>query len=115
MFQTKRGDSVVGKYADGSTVIVPYNAKKMEKGLKIWQAIVSIILLSITIGTWIVNLSTKVESQRIRIEYLEGAQRDFNLLFKDKIQSDNQKFDKISDQLTEILVQLQDKENRKAQ
>lgn len=113
MFQTKRGGSLAGKYADGSAIPVPYNIQKMEKGLKIWQAIVSLILLLITVGTWIVNLSTKLESQRIRIEYLEGTQRDINLLIKDKIQSDNQQFDKIHAQLTEILVQLQDKENRK--
>ncbi len=113
MFQAKRGGSMVGKYADGDTVIVPYNTKKMEKGLKIWQAIVSLILLLITIGTCIVNLSTRVESHRIKIEYLEGTQRDINLLIKDKIQSDNEQFGKIHEQLTEILVQLQDKENRK--
>lgn len=113
MVQAKRDNSLVGEYADGNTIIVPYNQKKMEKGLKIWQALVSLILLIITVGTMIVNLSNKVETQKVKIEFLESSQRDMNLLIKDKIQSDNQSFEKIKDQLTEILVQLQEKQNRR--
>jgi hypothetical protein len=113
MFQAKRNRSLVGEYVDGSTVIVPYNSKKMEKGLKIWQALVSLILLIISIGTMIVNLTNKVETQRVKIEFLESTQRDYNLMLKDKVQSDNNRFDKIQDQLTQILVQLQTKQNRK--
>ncbi|HZI69681.1 MAG TPA: hypothetical protein VFD60_00825 [Nitrososphaeraceae archaeon] len=113
MLQTKRGGDMVGKYADGSTVIVPNNTKKMEKGLKIWQALVSLILLIITVGTMVVNLSNKVETLRVKNEFFESSLRDFNLLIKDKTISDNQRFDKIQDQLTQILIQLQEKENRK--
>ena len=113
MFQTKRSSSLVGKYDDGNTDFVPYNSKKMENGLKIWQALVSLILLIITVGTLIVNLSNKVETQRIEIEFLKSTQRDTNIMMKDKIQSDNMEFGKIRDQLTQILVQLQEKQNRK--
>jgi hypothetical protein len=113
MFQTKRAGNLVGEYVDGSTIIVPYNSKKMEKGLKIWQALVSLILLIITCGTMIVNLATKIEAQKVKIEFLESSQKDINLLLRDKIQSDNQEFGKIRDQLTEILVQLQEKQNRR--
>ena len=113
MFQTKRSGNMVGEHVDGSIILVPYNSKKMEKGLKIWQALVSLILLIITVGTMIVNLTNKVETQRIEIEFLKSNQRDANLMMKDKIQSDNNEFAKIRDQLTEILVQLQEKQNRK--
>ena|SRR5438309_10689376 len=112
MFQAKRNGDMVGKYVDGSTVIVP-NQKKMEKGLKIWQAVISLILLTITVGTLVVNQSNKLETYRVRIEFLETTQRDYNIMLKDKVQSDNQRFDKIQDQLTQILVQLQEKQNRK--
>lgn len=113
MFQAKRNRNLVGEYVDGSTIIVPYNSKKMEKGLKIWQALVSLILLIISIGTMIVNLSNKVETQRVEIDFLKGGVRDQSIMMKDKAQSDNQRFDRIQEQLTQILVQLQEKQNRK--
>ena len=114
MLQTERNSSLVGKYVDGSTIIVPNNnKKKMEKGLKIWQAVVSLILLAITVGTLIVNLSNKVENQKVKIEFLESNQTDLKLMLKDKTQSDNGRFDKIQDQLTQILVELQSKQNAK--
>ena len=114
MFQTKRNSSLLGRYADGSTIIIPNNnKKKMEKGLKIWQAVVSLILLAITVGTLIVNLSNKVETQKVKIEFLESNQRDLGLMLKEKVQSDNHRFDKIQEQLTQILVELQTKQNAK--
>lgn len=114
MLQTNGNRSLLGKYADGSTIIISNNIKeKMEKGLKIWQAVVSLILLIITVGTLIVNLSNKVETQKVKIEFLESSQRDLGLMMKEKGQSDNARFDKIQDQLTQILVELQSKQNAK--
>lgn len=114
MLQAKRSNSLVGKYVDGSTIIVPDNfKKKMEKGLKIWQAVVSLILLIITVGTLIVNLSNKVENQKVKIEFLESSQKDLGLMMKEKGLSDNARFDKIQEQLTQILVELQSKQNVK--
>lgn len=112
MLQTGRNSSMVGEYTNGNTIVIP-NTKKMEKGLKIWQAVVSLILLAITVGTLIVNLSNKVETQRVEIEFLKSNQRDLGLMLKEKVQSDNQRFDKIQEQLTQILVELQRKENVK--
>ena len=99
-------------HANGSTIVVP-NTKKMEKGLKIWQAVVSLILLAITVGTLIVNLSNKVETQKVEIDFLKSNQKDLSLMLKEKVQSDNTRFDKIQDQLTQILVELQSKQNAK--
>jgi hypothetical protein len=113
MFQAKRNRDLVGKHVDGSTIIVPYNSKRMEKGLKIWQALVSLILLIITCGTMIVNLTNKVETQRVEIDFLKSGQRDQNIMMKEKGLTDNQRFDKIQDQLTQILLQLQLKQNRR--
>jgi hypothetical protein len=73
----------------------------MEKGLKVWQAIVSFVLLLITVVSLIVNQSNKIETQGLRINYLESAQRDNALLLKE-----------MNGKLTEILIELQNKEDR---
>lgn len=112
MLQTTRNNSLAGKLAHGVSIFVP-NSKKMEKGLKIWQAIVSLVALIITVGTLIFNLASKVETQKVKIEFLESNQRDLGLMLKEKGQSDNTRFDRIQEQLTQILVELQSKQNVK--
>ena len=74
----------------------------MDKYMKAWQGLVSLILLLITIGTAVVSQSNKIETQALRISYLESMQRDQTLQFKE-----------INGRLTEILVALQNKQNKK--
>lgn len=74
----------------------------MDKGLKIWQAVVSFLVLLITIVTLIINQSNKIETQALRINFLESAQRDNALQYKE-----------INQKLTDILVLMQNKEDKK--
>lgn len=76
--------------------------KDMDKGLKIWQAVVSFLVLLITVVTLIVNQSNKIETQALRINYLESSQRDNALHLKE-----------INSKLTDILILLQNKEDKK--
>lgn len=75
---------------------------EMDKGFKIWQGISAFLVLLITVVTLIVNQSNKIETQALRINYLESTQRDNALILKEM----NQK-------LTDILITLQNKEDKK--
>jgi len=85
----------------------------MEKVLKVWQAVLGTIVLMISIGTIIVNLSNTVETQKLRIEFLETDSKDKGLLIKDLNQQQTQQYKEISSKLTDILVKLENKENKK--
>ena len=85
----------------------------MENGLKIWHAVVATFGLLITIITLIVMLSTKIENQRLRIEFLEVVYKDHGLQIKDLNQQQAQQYKEINNKLTDILVNLQNKENKK--
>lgn len=85
----------------------------MEKNLKLWQAIIGLIGLIITVGSLIVNQSNKIETQHLRIEFLESASRDQALQIKDLNTQSAQQFKEINGKLTEILVALQNKQNKK--
>ena len=85
----------------------------MEKGIKIWQAVVATLLLMITIITSIVTQSNKIETQRLRIEFLEAAKKDHDLQIRDLNQQQSQQYKEINTKLTDILVNLQNKENKK--
>lgn len=75
----------------------------MEKGIKVWQAIVSFFLLMITVITLIVNQANKIETQGLRISYLESAQRDNAILLKE-----------MNGKLTEILIKIENKKDKEA-
>ncbi len=74
----------------------------MENNIKIWQAVIATITLLITIGILFVNASNKIETQKLRIEFLESGQRDMMLQYKE-----------INSKLTDILVKLENKENKR--
>lgn len=76
--------------------------QKMENNIKIWQAVIATITLLITIGILFVNASNKIETQKLRIEFLESGQRDMMLQYKE-----------INSKLTDILVKLENKENKR--
>lgn len=84
----------------------------MQEHLKIWQAVVSLIVLIITIGTAIVNQSNKIETNRLRIEFIESTQRDLHLLLKDQNQQNNAQFKEVQTKLTDILIILQNKQDK---
>jgi hypothetical protein len=112
MFQTERIDSNDGgiNHVSGSIINL---YKKMEKVLKVWQAILGLITIVITVGSIIVNQSNKIETQRLRIEFLESDSRDKGLMIKDLNRAQEQQYKEINSKLTDILVSLQNKENKK--
>lgn len=73
----------------------------MDKQLKVWQFVIVVFLAVVSVVTIIVNQSNKIETQGIRITYLESAQRDNSLLLKE-----------MNGKLTEILIKLQNKKDK---
>lgn len=100
------------RIADNGDVIA-VSPIQMEKTLKIWQAVMSLVILVISIGTIIVNQSNKLETQRLRIEYLESSDKDKALNIKDLNLQMNQSYKEINIKLTDIQIMLQNKENKK--
>jgi hypothetical protein len=87
--------------------------QKMENTLKIWHAIMASITFFISIVGAVVVFSNKVENQRLRIEYLESSDKDKALQIKDLNQRQDSQFKEINNKLTDILIMLQNKENKK--
>lgn len=85
----------------GSGIMDNNNNNEMDKGLKIWHAIVSFLVLLITVVTLIVNQSNKIETQALRINYLESTQRDNALILKE-----------INGKLTDILIKIENKKDK---
>lgn len=101
MVQAERihSDGRGNDHVNGSIV---NSIEKMDKTLKIGHAAIAFITLAITLISMIVNQSNKIETQRLRIEFLESGQRDQALQYKE-----------INSKLTDILIKLENKENKK--
>lgn len=111
MVQTKRSSSNSGRSDDDSNDLVNTNTK-MEKTLKIWQFAFGAVVFSITVISLIVNLSNKIETQRLRIEFLESAYRDHGILIRDMVQKNDLQYNDIRNTIADIRVMLQDKMDR---
>lgn len=81
----------------------------MRKPFELWQALIATILLGITITTIIVNQSDRITRDESEILTLEKnndrTDQQFNKV--------NENLDKVNNRLTDILVELQNKQNRK--
>lgn len=77
------------------------NQYVMKKPFELWQAFITTVLLIGSITGAFVNLTNKIERQQIRLEYLESERQDYKNSFKE-----------INSKLTEILVELKNKEDR---
>jgi len=84
----------------------------MEKTVKLWQAILGTITLILTIGTAIVNLTNRVAKQDLQIEQLKSENKDQSLQIKDLTQQLIAEGKETNSKLTDILVTLQNKEDR---
>lgn len=80
----------------------------MRKNVELWQLLLSVALALGAGGSWVLDQSNQIERQAVRIQILEEQQRDNRLLFKD-IQ---QQFKETNAKLTDILIILQNKEDR---
>lgn len=90
--------------------------KEMKKPLEVWHLIAAIA--GVLIAAWgMIYMSTKdaqqsaktVENHEVRISQLESARLESVQTFKDM----NSKMDKLSEQNTQILIILQNKQDRK--
>lgn len=86
---------------------------KMEKGVKIWQAVLGTIVLLISMGSIIFNMASTISSLKSETDRLKGDNADFKLQMKDLNQQINMKYETMNNKLTDILVALQNKENKK--
>ncbi len=85
----------------------------MDKTLKVWQAIMATVLFIISVGSLFFSLYSQVISQRRDIDYLKDADKDKALLIKDLYQQQIQQNKETNAKLTEILIKLETKENKK--
>lgn len=112
MLQTERNDNTGGN-PDNDTGGGPNNFEKMEKGLKVWHAVLTTIITLVTCCSWIFNLNTQVKVQQNEIDMLKSSDRDKTLQIKDLSQQLNEKYEVMNNKLTDVLVILQNKENKK--
>lgn len=85
----------------------------MGDPVKFGQFLIQILLfLAGMTGMWM-TLSQKVETQRVEIDYLKGADKDKATLIKDLYQQQSQQINEINGKLTDILIKLENKENKK--
>lgn len=89
---------------------------KMKKPVEIWQAVIATFFLLVTVVTIIVNQSNRITRDEGIILMLEKN----NDKTDEHFAKTDQQFDKVNDnlekvnsRLTDILVQLQNKQNRK--
>src|ERR1044072_5602342 len=73
----------------------------MEKELKIWHAFLATAAFLITIISTIVVFTTKVETQRVRVDYLESESKDHGLQIKDLNQKQQAQYEQINTKLTD--------------
>lgn len=84
----------------------------MGDPVKFGQFLIQILLfLAGMAGMWM-TLSQKVETQRVEIDYLKGADKDKSILIKDLYQQQAQQINEINKNLTDIRIMLENKANK---
>lgn len=81
----------------------------MKKPLEIWQAVIATILFLITVSTIIIDQSNRITRDESQIQTLQKNNDKTDQQFERL----NQNLDKVNNRLTDILVELQNKQNRK--
>lgn len=82
--------------------------KKMKRPLELWQGIIATCLLLLTVGTIIVNQSNTIATQQEKITSLIESKNDTKVQFKEV----NENLKGMTAKLTDILVELQNKQDR---
>lgn len=88
-----------------------YVHKKMEmkKPVELWQMVIGLITFAIGLGTIAVNTSNQLTNHESRLRSLETATDKIMMRF-DKV---DEKQDKQDEKTTQILILLQNKQDRK--
>jgi len=74
----------------------------MNKQPKLWEILAAFLPVIIGLTTWLWNLSTKVERQATKIEYIESNQVEYKNDVK-----------QINENLKTILIKMESKQDRK--
>ena len=85
-----------------------HQGELLTQPLALWQFVISVMGLIITCGVLIVNLSNKITEQGIKIQELQDNRVETRNRF-DKV---DVKLDGMSDQMTRVLIKMEDKKNR---
>lgn len=119
MLQTERIDSNAGR-AYNVACCAFHIFKELAMQVKLWHLLSSVMAVLLGVGGLVWAQATQIAEQRKDIEYLKKDNTDFKIFIKDI----NNKLDVMSikqedrdkdseKRLTEILITLQNKENRK--
>jgi hypothetical protein len=81
----------------------------MKKPVEIWQAVIATALLLVTVVSIIINQSNRITRDEAEILTLEKNNDKTDQQFN-KV---NDNLDRVNSRLTDILVELQNKQNRK--
>jgi len=90
-------------------IVYNRNTQKMKKEITLGELLATALILMGSFITGYVNIKTQLSTQEVRIEQLEGSYSNIRQDLKDI----KQQLEKQSDNQTQILIQLQDKQNRK--
>jgi len=85
----------------------------MSKPLTILQALVALVMMLITIGGIVYTRGTTDNRTVNRVEFLERQFVDFKEEQKSQNKETSEKIDKVDGKLNEILIILQNKQDRK--
>lgn len=85
----------------------------MNMQVKVWQLLAAIVAVTITVGTVIFNTGMTVARVQTRVESLEGWKTGFEGNYHIDMRESNQKQDQIIRTQNEILILLQNKQDRK--
>lgn len=85
----------------------------MDRPLKIWEFVAGLLAMAVTFGTIIYNAGTMNAKNELRISTLENNFSEFKKDAKEQAVETSQKLDKIDNNLFDIKLMLQQKEDRK--
>lgn len=81
--------------------------------VKVWQLLAAIVAVIVTVGTLIFNTGMTVARMDTRVQSLEGWKAGFEANYRIDMKDMSQKQDQIIKTQNDILILLQNKQDRK--
>lgn len=81
--------------------------------VKVWQLLAAIVAVVVTVGTLIFNTGMTVARMDTRVQSLEGWKAGFEANYRIDMKDLSQKQDQIMKTQSDILILLQNKQDRK--
>lgn len=85
----------------------------MNMQVKVWQLLAAIVAVIVTVGTLIFNTGMTVARMDTRVQSLEGWKAGFEANYRIDMKDMSQKQDQIIKTQNDILILLQNKQDRK--